>query len=148
MRDVAEPGHGHDRRQSAPGIACLEADCARSCPRRLIYQARDLASEARRVVTRSTIEDSRIPLPEPEILSRLIVPGWAHIHSGLAIRGRFFLAAYLPLLLLGLARWGTGLGSILLGLAFSVHASSVVDILIRQGTVRFPKMMATMLSSP
>ena len=30
----------------------------------------------------------------------------------------------------------------LLGLAFSVHASSVMDILIRQGTVRFPRMMA------
>jgi signal peptidase I len=114
-------------------------------PRRLIYRARDLASEARRIVTRSTVEESRIPLPEPEILSRLIVPGWAHMHSGLAIRGRFFLAAYLPLLVLGLAQWGTGLGSILLGLAFSVHSSSVVDILVRQGTVRFPKMMVTTL---
>lgn len=114
-------------------------------PRRLIYRARDLASEARRIVTRSTVEESRIPLPEPQILSRLIVPGWAHMHSGLAIRGRFFLAAYLPLLVLGLARWGTGLGSILLGLAFSVHSSSVVDILVRQGTVRFPKMMVTTL---
>jgi signal peptidase I len=114
-------------------------------PRRLIYRARDLASEARRIVTRSTVEESRIPLPEPQILARLIVPGWAHMHSGLAIRGWPFLAAYLPLLLLGLAQWGTGLASILLGLAFSVHSSSVVDILIRQGSVRFPKMMATTL---
>ena len=117
----------------------------KAVPRRLIYRARDLASEAHRVVTRSTVEDSRIPLPEPAILSRLIVPGWAHMHSGLAIRGSVFLAAYLPLLLLGLAGWGSGLASILLGLAFSVHASSVVDILVRQGTVRFPKMMATTL---
>ena len=112
-------------------------------PRRLIYQARDYAVEARRFITRSTVEESRIPLPEPAILSRLIVPGWAHIHSGLVVRGRFFLAAYVPLLLLGLGRWGTFLGSILLGLAFSVHASSAVDILIRQGTVRFPRVMAT-----
>ncbi|MGP0067801.1 MAG: S26 family signal peptidase [Isosphaeraceae bacterium] len=117
----------------------------KAVPRHLIYRVRDLASEARRVITRSTVEDSRIPLPEPEILARLIVPGWAHIHSGLVIRGRFFLAAYLPLLLLGLARWGTGLGSMLLGLAFSVHAASVVDILVRQGTVRFPRMMLTTL---
>lgn len=117
----------------------------KAVPRRLIYRARDLASEARRIITRSTIEDSHIPLPEPQILSRLIVPGWAHIHTGLAIRGSVFLAAYLPLLLLGLAQWGTGLASVLLGLAFSVHASSVVDILVRQGTVRFPRMMATTL---
>ena len=47
--------------------------------------------------------------------------------------------------LLGLVQWGTSSGSILLGLAFSVHASSVMDILIRQGTVRFPRMMATAL---
>jgi signal peptidase I len=112
-------------------------------PRRLMYQARDLASEARRALTRSTVMDSRIPLPEPDILSRLIVPGWAHIRSGLVIRGRLFLGVYLTLLLLGLAQWGTGFGSFLLGLAFSVHASSMVDILIRQGTVRFPRMMAT-----
>jgi len=117
----------------------------KAVPRRLIYRTRDLASEARRVITRSTVEDSRIPLPEPQILSRLIVPGWAHIHTGLAIRGWLFLAAYLPLLLIGLAQWGTGFASVLLGLAFSVHSSSVVDILIRQGSVRFPKMMATAL---
>src|SRR5262249_46787381 len=41
-----------------------------------------------------------------------------------------------------LLRWGTFFGSVALGLAFSVHASSVMDILMRQGTVRFPKMMA------
>ena len=111
-------------------------------PRRMLYRARDAAVKAHRAVTGSIVEESRIPLPEPGILSRLIVPGWAHLHSGLRIRGWFFLGTYLPLLVLGLARWGTPFGSILLGLAFSVHASSVMDILIRQGTVRFPKMMA------
>jgi signal peptidase I len=111
-------------------------------PRRLIYQARDLASEARRVATGSIIQDSRVPLPEPEILARLIVPGWAHIHSGLKLRGRIFLYVYGALLLFGLMQWGTDTGSVLLGLAFSVHASSVMDILMRQGTVRFPRMMA------
>jgi len=111
-------------------------------PRRLIYRARDVASEARRRVAGSIVQDARVPLPEPAILSRLMVPGWAHLHSGLRIRGWFFLCTFLPLLLLGLAQWGTGIGSILLGLAFSVHASSVMDILMRQGTVRFPKMMA------
>jgi signal peptidase I len=111
-------------------------------PRHLLYQARDVAAEARRVVTGSIVNDSHIPLPEPDVLSRLIVPGWAHIHARLRTRGQVFLGAYLPLLFLGLLLWGTYTGSILLGLAFSVHASSVMDILIRQGTVRFPRMMA------
>jgi signal peptidase I len=111
-------------------------------PTRLFFRARDAAARARRSVAGSIVEDSRIPLPEPGILQRLVVPGWAHIHSGLGIRGRFFLGIYVPLLVLGLARWGTGWGSFLLGLAFSAHAASVMDILIRQGTVRFPKMMA------
>jgi hypothetical protein len=111
-------------------------------PTRLIYQARDVAAEARRVVTGSIVEDSRVPLPTPDILSRLVVPGWAHMHLGIPLRGQFFLLAYLPLLLLGLLYWGTGLGSMLLGLAFSVHTSSVTDSLIRQGTVRFPRIMA------
>src|SRR5262249_6605827 len=93
--------------------------------------------------TRSTVSEARVPLPEPEVLSRLIIPGWAHIHSGLGIRGRLFLWAYLAVLLLGLARWGTDFGAILLGIAFSIHASSALAILIRQGTVRSPRMMAT-----
>ncbi len=111
-------------------------------PRRLLFQARDAAARAHHAITDSIVEEARIPLPEPGILPRLIVPGWAHLHAGLRIRGWFFLAAYLPLLLIGVTRWGTQLGSIAAGLAFSVHASSVIDILIRQGTVRFPKMMA------
>jgi signal peptidase I len=114
----------------------------RFVPRRLLYEARDVANEARRVVTGSIVNDSHIPLPEPDVLARLMVPGWAHIHAGLRLRGYAFLWAYFLLLLPGLLLWGTDFGSILLGLAFSVHASSVMDILIRQGTVRFPRMMA------
>ena len=94
-------------------------------PHETFYRARDLAVRVRAAAAGSTINDSRVPLPEPAILSPLIVPGWAHIHSGLVIRGRFFLAAYLVLIVLGLWHWGTLSGSIFLGLAFSVHASSV-----------------------
>jgi signal peptidase I len=111
-------------------------------PRRLVYQARDVASEARRVVSGSIVEDSHVPLPEPDVLARLTVPGWAHIHAGLKLRGQAFLGAYLLTLIPGLLCWGTDFGPVLLGLAFSIHASSVMDILIRQGSVRFPRMMA------
>jgi signal peptidase I len=112
-------------------------------PRSFFYQARDITAEAHRRITGSVVVDSRIPLPEPAILSRLMVPGWAHLHSGFRIRGLAFFWAYVVLLAMGLLQWGTEFGSVLLGLAFSVHASSIIDILLRQGTVRFPRMIAT-----
>jgi signal peptidase I len=112
-------------------------------PRRFFYQARDVAAEAHRRFSGSVTNDSRVPLPEPGILSRLMVPGWAHLYAGLRLRAQIFFGAYVALLLLGLSQWGTELGSVLLGLAFSVHASSIIDILLRQGTVRFPRMIAT-----
>lgn len=114
----------------------------RVVPGRLFYQTRDAVLEARRAVAGSIVEESRIPLPEPGVLSRLIVPGWAHLRAGLRLRGWSFLGIYLPLLFLAATRWGTFLGSVAAGLAFSVHAASVMDLLIRQGTVRFPRMMA------
>ena len=112
-------------------------------PRRFFYQARDITALAHRRISGSVVDESRIPLPEPGVLSRLMVPGWAHLFSGFRVRGLIFFWAYVVTLGFGLLAWGTELGSILLGLAFSVHASSILDILLRQGTVRFPRMMAT-----
>jgi signal peptidase I len=126
-----------------PRASRTQKKVRRVVPRRAFYVARDLSSQARRSFISSSIDRYRVPLPEPAVLSRLIVPGWAQIHSGLGLRGRIFLGSFLALLVLGMLQWGTELGSMLLGLAFSVHASSIVDILIRQGTVRFPRMMAT-----
>ena len=37
-------------------------------PRRLLYQARDVAAKSTRAVSGSIVDDSRIPLPEPGIL--------------------------------------------------------------------------------
>jgi hypothetical protein len=112
-------------------------------PRRSYFQARDrIVSELKRT-SEQMLGEYRIPLPEREVAPRLIVPGWAHIHGGLAFRGGAFLGVYLLLGILGLLNWGTDLGAICLGLAFSVHASAVLDILVRQGSVRFPAMVAT-----
>ncbi len=110
---------------------------------RRYYQARDAIQDTLDRTAGSLIHDLRVPLPEPEIAPRLIVPGWAHIHSGLVLRGRIFLGVYLTLLALGLLCWGIQFGAICLGLAFSVHVSSVLDVLNRQGTVRFPSMILT-----
>jgi signal peptidase I len=52
---------------------------------------------------------------------------------------------FLTLLAIGLLFWGSSLGAICIGFAFSVHVSSVLDILNRQGTVRFPSMVLTSL---
>jgi hypothetical protein len=71
----------------------------------------------------------RLPLPEWRLVWRLIVPGWAHFASGQVYRGQLFLRIYLALLVSGLLLAGTTLGSILLGLAFSAHASAALDIL-------------------
>src|SRR5262249_27505039 len=68
--------------------------------------------------------------------------GWAQMFLGQRLRGRIFLGAYAALLLLGIAMWGSIPGSILLGLAFSVHASSVLDALFfRAGP--FPSRLGT-----
>jgi len=61
---------------------------------------------------------------------RLIVPGWATWYRGRPARGLIIFVAFLSLLLPGLALLGTGLGSVLLGLAFSVHIASGVDATI------------------
>jgi hypothetical protein len=112
-------------------------------PMRRYYQARDKTQELVDRTAGAFIHDLSIPLPEPQIAARLLVPGWAHIHAGLMIRGRIFMGVYLALLGFGLLFWGTQMGAIAIGFAFSVHVSSALDVLIRQGNVRFPSMVLT-----
>ncbi|HEX2970886.1 MAG TPA: S26 family signal peptidase [Tepidisphaeraceae bacterium] len=61
-------------------------------------------------------------------LWRSAIPGWSHCYLGLPKRGRWFLLAFLALLLPGLVFLGTGWGSFLIGLAFSVHSAAVLDV--------------------
>jgi signal peptidase I len=112
-------------------------------PRRGFYRMRDELSDAVRGAADHLEHDAFIPLPEPGLAVRLLVPGWAHAYQGRATRGRLFLAAYLALGAIGMLNWGSPLGSMALGLMFSVHVSSALDALMSQGRVRFPAMMAT-----
>jgi hypothetical protein len=112
-------------------------------PRRRLYQARDAVSDARRRVRGTFLDELRVPLPSASVAARLAVPGWAHVLEGMALRGRIFLGIYLALLGLALLTWGNQAGAIFVGLAFSVHVSSALDVLVRSGAVRFPSMMAT-----
>lgn len=61
---------------------------------------------------------------------RLVVPGWAHWYRGNGERGLVFFVAFLSLLLPGVVFLGTGLGSMLLGLAFGMHVASAVDAMV------------------
>ena len=89
--------HGHDRHQSAAGFQDRQAG-AKSGTDALDLPGSRRRGRGRRVVSGSIVDDSRVPLPTPEVLSRLVVPGWAHIHLGMPARGQVFMLAYLPLL--------------------------------------------------
>lgn len=72
--------------------------------------------------------DAAIPVPQFEILWRMIVPGWPQIRIGRRVSGRAFLFIYLVAMCVGLIFIGTQLGSMFLGLAFACHAGSILDI--------------------
>jgi signal peptidase I len=80
-------------------------------------------------------------LPAPGLLLRTVIPGWAQRHMGRARRGRWMFWCYVAALLSGLLFAGTALGLILLGLAVSVHAASILDILAA-GVVTFKRRLA------
>jgi hypothetical protein len=67
-------------------------------------------------------------VPPASVLLRAIVPGWSQSYLGRVRRGKWMFWGYLGLLLSGLLFAGTFLGWTLLGLAMSLHAASVVDI--------------------
>jgi hypothetical protein len=70
--------------------------------------------------------------PQLAVLLRMIVPGWPQRYLGRLLRGRIFFWGYLAALLLGLLFIGTSFGSLLLGLALSLHACSVLDMVLNE----------------
>jgi signal peptidase I len=78
----------------------------------------------------SAVGTVALPRPAPGVFRRMVVPGWPQIHCGQVTRGRVFLYAYLAALIPGIFFTGTVLGSLLMGLAISVHASSVLDVVM------------------
>jgi hypothetical protein len=95
--------------------------------RRAVYGVRDVVASAGTAVAGRRM---MLALPPAPIFLRLIVPGWSHFHAGQRVRGHLFLWAFLACLLPGLLFWGTGWGSVLLGLAFSVHSSAALDVVM------------------
>lgn len=66
--------------------------------------------------------------PPWPVMWRLIVPGWSHFYAGQPVRGHFYLWTFLAFLIPGLLLMGGTWASILLGLAFSLHASAAFDV--------------------
>jgi hypothetical protein len=64
----------------------------------------------------------------PSVLLRMIVPGWAQRYTGRIGRAKLMFWCYLGLLLSGLLFLGTALGWLFVGLAISLHAASILDI--------------------
>ncbi len=88
--------------------------------RRAYFNLRDAAERSRSL---------KIAVPRGELLFLLglAIPAWPQFHTGRRIRGHLFLWSFLAFLLPGLLMLGTVRGSVLLGLAFSVHTSGALD---------------------
>jgi hypothetical protein len=86
-------------------------------------------------------------IPESQLLLRMVVPGWPQIYCGHVRRGKFFLYLYLALLFSGALLFGTGIGSVLLGLAVSCHVSSVLDVILLQQRSVWQRIAACVVAS-
>jgi hypothetical protein len=68
--------------------------------------------------------------PALPVLLRMLVPGWPQKYLGRVRRGRIFFWSYLAAILLGLVSVGSPLGGGLLGVALSLHAASILDVVV------------------
>ncbi len=105
----------------------MRCGASRKFLRRLVPRWRlDLRAAVARVPFPSS--DFFRPSTQRSALLRLIFPGWSHLFLGQRGGARFFFWAFLATLLPGLLLIGSTHGSILLGLAFSIHVSCAADV--------------------
>ena len=92
-------------------------------PRQAYYAARD-AARAQQIDFQPFTDE----MPPGPVLARLIVPGWGQLRVGQRWQGWLFFWSFVAVLLPGLLWFGSSRGSVLLGLAFSIHSAAAVDI--------------------
>ncbi len=98
--------------------------------RRAYHASRDaVAALPARSILAELARPVQIDELTPGLLIRMILPGWAHAYLGNRLRGALFALTYWPCLLYALIALGSGNGAIALGLAFAVHAASIIDLL-------------------
>jgi type IV secretory pathway protease TraF len=96
---------------------------------RAYYASRDAMTRPRFAATAAVnrIASHTPVFPPLAVMARMIVPGWSHFYVGQRWRGRIAMWGCLSCLVPGLFWFGTTAGSILIGLAFSVHSSAALD---------------------
>jgi len=92
------------------------------------FRTRDALHGNEIVATARHAVDAMPPLP---IFLRLIFPGWSHFYLKQKIRGHLFLWSFVMFLLPAILMFGTWWGSFWLGMAFSVHSSAALDIVMQ-----------------
>lgn len=78
------------------------------------------------------------------------IPGWPHFARRQMVRGHLFLWGFLLFLFTGLLLMGSWIGSVLIGLAFSVHSSAIADLINQRfnpATVRERMMIGLAVSA-
>ena len=75
-------------------------------------------------------------LPSLGLMCRLVVPGWAQVHSGQTTFGNGLLVGYAVFVSAAAVCFGSSACSFLLGMAFACHGISVYDV-ARRSSVRF-----------
>jgi signal peptidase I len=109
--------------------------------RRTLSEAKEAFRDANER-TSAFFETRDLPIPPGELLVRMPFVSWPYFYQGEKALAWTVLVLYLGLMLSGFALAGTFLGSILLGLGFSVHASSTLSILFRYGGSTFGRLRA------
>jgi hypothetical protein len=70
-------------------------------------------------------------MPPPGIVPRMILPGWSQLHAGQRIRGWVYLTCFVACILLSIINLRTNIGGIMLGLAFYIHSTAALDMLMQ-----------------
>jgi signal peptidase I len=99
----------------------------------VLYDLRDTGRRVTREGWTRIAGQLEAPSAPPWVLARMVVPGWAHFHLGQTMAGWRYLGGFLILLFLSLLFLGTVLGSIFLGLAYAVHVTACLSILLWGG---------------
>jgi len=76
----------------------------------------------------------------PAVIVRMAVPGWAQASLGNRVRAAVVAAAYWPCLLYAIVAFGSSAGALALGIAFAIHAGSLIDVLTSEEVGLFQRM--------
>ena len=98
--------------------------------RRVYHASRDaVATVPARSILAELIRPVEIDEVTPGILVRMIAPGWAQAYFGNRLRGALFSLLYWPCMLYAIVAMGSTDGALAIGIAFAIHAASLIDVL-------------------